>query len=311
MMNTSRDPGIQHIVARKDRHASGMGLGVILLDDSYPAFPGDVRNPSAYPFPIQYDVVSGVDIKKLVVDDHKIMCLPPIIKAAQRLEKMGCRAIVGECGYFAYFQREVAASVSIPVFMSSLLQVPLAQQVVGSNQVVGILMANSKYLSDHHLESVGVRIGSNYVIAGAMDDQRCREFDHLWTTGSCAPIPRLPTTKKLKPSFWAWHPSLLTNIRRWVRWCWSVPVFHLLRVLCSGLFPSRSSVGEPCWILPTQWLCTVNITVMFNSLMLRTVPKVLRALSRKVWMENKLELRDFRDVLRKVSNSFKYWSSLS
>ena len=181
MMNTPRDPGIQNIVARKDRHASGMGLGVILLDDSYPAFPGDVRNPSAYPFPIQYDVVSGVDIKKLVVDDHKIMCLPPIIKSAQRLEKMGCRAIVGECGYFAYFQREIAASVSIPVFMSSLLQVPLAQQVVGSNKVVGILMANSKYLSDHHLESVGVKIGSNYVIGGAMDDLRCQEFDHLWT----------------------------------------------------------------------------------------------------------------------------------
>jgi hypothetical protein len=124
-----------------------------------------------------------VDIKKLVVDDNKIMCLPPIIKAAQKLEKLGCRAIVGECGYFAYFQREVAASVKVPVFMSSLLQVPLAQQVVGNNQVVGILMANSQYLTDHHLESVGIRLGSNYVIGGAMDDGRCEEFDHLWTSG--------------------------------------------------------------------------------------------------------------------------------
>jgi hypothetical protein len=182
-MNTQRDQGIQRIVTRKDHRSYGMGLGVILLDDVYPAFPGDVRNASAYPFPIQYDIASGVDIKKLVVDDHKIMCLPPIIKAAQRLEKMGCRAIVGECGYFAFFQREVAASVSVPVFMSSLLQVPLAQQVVGSNKEVGILMANSKYLSNHHLESVGVKIGSNYVIGGVMDDLRCEEFDHLWTQG--------------------------------------------------------------------------------------------------------------------------------
>jgi hypothetical protein len=67
--------------------------------------------------------------------------------------------------------------------MSSLLQVPLAQQLIGSNKVVGILMANSKYLTDHHLESVGVKIGSNYVIGGAMDDLRCEEFDHLWTQG--------------------------------------------------------------------------------------------------------------------------------
>jgi hypothetical protein len=72
-----------------------------------------------------------VDIKKLVVDDNKILCLPPIIKAAKKLESLGCRAIIGECGYFAYFQREVATSVKIPVFMSSLLQVPLAQQIVG------------------------------------------------------------------------------------------------------------------------------------------------------------------------------------
>ena len=178
-----RDMGIERIQARPGQMAYGMGLGVMLLEDVYPGFPGDVRNASAYQFPIQYEVISGVDIKKLVVEDNKITCLPPIIRAAQKLEKLGCRAIVAECGYFAYFQREVAASVKVPVFMSSLLQVPLAQQVVGNNRAVGILMANSQYLTDHHLESVGIRIGSNYVVGGAMDDGCCVEFDHLWTAG--------------------------------------------------------------------------------------------------------------------------------
>jgi hypothetical protein len=175
--------GIGRIEARSGGMAYGMGLGVMLLDDVYPGFPGDVRNASGYPFPIQYEIITGVDIKKLVVDDNKILCLPPIIRAAQKLEKLGCRAIVAECGYFAYFQREVAASVKVPVFMSSLLQVPLAQQIVGSQRVVGILMANAQHLTDHHLESVGIRLGSNYVIGGAMDDGRCQEFDHLWTAG--------------------------------------------------------------------------------------------------------------------------------
>jgi hypothetical protein len=178
-----RDLGIERIQARPGQMAYGLGLGVMLLDDVYPGFPGDVRNASGYPFPIQYEVVSGLDIKKLVVEDKKILYLPAILKAAKKLEKLGCRAIVGECGYFAYFQREVAASIKVPVFMSSLLQVPLAQQVVGNNRVVGILMANSHYLTDHHLESVGIRIGSNYVIGGAMDDGLCQEFDHLWTAG--------------------------------------------------------------------------------------------------------------------------------
>ncbi len=105
------------------------------------------------------------------------------MRAAHKLEKMGCRAIAGECGYFAYFQREVAARVRVPVFLSSLLQVPLAEQVVGPAQVVGILVANATYLTEHHLRSVGIQRGTNYVVGGAMEGLQCQEFDHLWTEG--------------------------------------------------------------------------------------------------------------------------------
>ena len=70
-----------------------MGLGVIILDDVYPGFPGDVRNASAYPFPIQYDVAEGVDIHCLVVEEDKSPCLEPLLASARRLERMGCRAI--------------------------------------------------------------------------------------------------------------------------------------------------------------------------------------------------------------------------
>ena len=115
-----------------------MGLGIIILDEVYPGFPGDVRNASTYPYPIQYEIVEGVDIETLVFKEDKSPCLEPIKKAAKKLERMGCRAISAECGYFAYFQKEITASVDVPVFMSSLLQVPLAQQVIGPDKVVGI-----------------------------------------------------------------------------------------------------------------------------------------------------------------------------
>lgn len=183
MIYQSRDPGLQHVAARPGQICYGMGLGIILLDDVYPGFPGDVRNASAYPFPIQYEIAHGVDIEQLVVREDKSACLEPVQRAARNLERLGCRAVAGECGYFAYFQREVAASVRIPAFMSSLLQVPLAQQIAGPEQVVGILVANSHYLSERHLEAVGIQPGSNYVIGGAMDDFECPEFDHLWTGG--------------------------------------------------------------------------------------------------------------------------------
>ena len=183
MSDTGRDQGIRKMTARPGKICSGMGLGVLTLDDVYPGFPGDVRNPSGYPFPIQYQIVEGIDIPALVDAPDKSPCLPPLLEAAKKLERIGCRAIVGECGYFSYFQREVAAAVNIPVFMSSLLQVPLAQQIVGPGKVVGVLMANAGYLGNRHLESVGIQLGSNYVIGGAMDSFRCVEFDHLWTKG--------------------------------------------------------------------------------------------------------------------------------
>jgi len=180
-MFSHRDMGINQIKARKDHRCYGMGLGIIILDDVYPGFPGDVRNASAYPFPVQYEIVEGVDIKALVVEDDKAPCLEPIKRAAKKLEKMGCRAIAAECGYFAYFQKEIAGHVDVPVFMSSLLQVSWAQQIIGPDKVVGIMAAEKKYLYDAHLAAVGIELGSNYVVAGAEDDYSCPEFEHLWS----------------------------------------------------------------------------------------------------------------------------------
>ena len=97
---------------------------------------------------------------------------------------MGCRAISAECGYFSYFQKEIAASVDVPVFMSSLLQVPLAQQVIGPEKVVGIYVGTKSAVRDEHLTSVGIQLGSNYVVEGACDNNVCLEFINLWDAGT-------------------------------------------------------------------------------------------------------------------------------
>ena len=190
MWQQSRDMEIKTAVSRKNRHCYGMGLGVLLLDEIYPGFPGDVRNASGFPYPIQYEVVEGVDIQALVYQKDKGVCLEPINRAAQRLEYMGCRAIVAECGYFSYFQKDIVVSVNVPVFMSSLLQIPWAQQVIGSNRVVGVLMSCKDVLQDEHLTNVGVELGSNYVVGGVMDDNACPQFHNLWTAGVRPEIPQ-------------------------------------------------------------------------------------------------------------------------
>lgn len=188
-MYRNRDMGINYIKARQDHRCYGMGLGIIILDDVYPGFPGDVRNASAYPFPIQYEIAEGVDIYALVHEEDKSPCLEPIQRAAKKLEQIGCRAIAAECGYFAYFQKDIAGYVGVPVFMSSLLQVPFAQQLIGPNRVVGILAAEKPYMTEAHLRAVGIQASSNYVLEGAEDDGHCPEFEQLWIASKRADPP--------------------------------------------------------------------------------------------------------------------------
>ena len=180
MIWQERDRSINYIKARGVHVCYGMGLGIILLNDAYPGFPGDVRNPSAFPYPIQYEIAEGVTNKTLVYDKNPGQCREAVIRAARKLESLGCRAVAAECGYFAFFQKDVADQVDIPVFMSSLLQVPFIQQVIGPKKKVGIICAQHQYLSEQHLMNVGIDPDSNYVIAGAQDEYGVTEFDNLW-----------------------------------------------------------------------------------------------------------------------------------
>jgi len=122
--------------------------------------------------------------------------LPPILKAAKKLEKMGCRAILAECGYFAYFQPQVAGEVDVPVFMSSLLQIPMIQQVIGPKKSVGIFCATGGGLTHQHLKNVGVDVeNSNFHIKGAMDNDGCQQFVSLWDETR---RPEIPTANYAK-----------------------------------------------------------------------------------------------------------------
>lgn len=189
MLWQERDRGINYIRARGEHVCYGMGLGIILLNDAYPGFPGDVRNPSAFPYPIQYEIAQGVTNQTLVYDNNPAQCRSSVIRAAKNLERLGCRAVAAECGYFAFFQKDVAAAVNIPVFMSSLLQVPLIQTVIGPTKKVGIICAQRQFLSEQHLRNVGINPGINYVIAGAQDDYGVTEFDNLWNPQKRPAVP--------------------------------------------------------------------------------------------------------------------------
>jgi hypothetical protein len=241
-MNQNRDMGQDHIKARRDHRCYGMGLGIIILDDIYPGFPGDVRNASALPFPIQYEIARGVDIVALVTEEDKSPCLRPIQEAAKKLEGLGCRAIAAECGYFAYFQREIAGYVDVPVFMSSLLQVPWAQQLVGPDSVVGLFASSKNDVTPKHLESVGIQASTNYVLGGIEEYGTCPQFDSLWLE-SVRPDPPQAVYERAEQEFLA----VATDFFR------DYPHMGAMVLECTGMQPFARALQREIHIPIFSW----------------------------------------------------------
>ena len=242
MLYQQRDMGINLMTTRKQHCCYGMGLGIIVLDDAYPGFPGDVRNASAFPYPIQYEIAEGVDNYTLVWEQDKSPCLEPIRRAATKLEKMGCRAIAAECGYFAYFQKEIAGAVSVPVFMSSLLQVPFIQQLIGSTKDVGIVCAQKRFLTDDHLRNVGIDLRSNFIVAGAQDEYGCPEFDKLWDHEKRPERPEAYYDKAEKD---------MVNIS--VEFCRKHPSIAAIMLECTGMQPFARSIQRAVDLPVFSW----------------------------------------------------------
>ena len=142
----------------------GHSLGIIVLNVGYPLIPGNVANATTFPFPVRYEIVEGADIPSLLAGDPGL--LRPSLAAATKLVRDGCRAIVGACGYFARFQVAMAGELEVPVFMSSLLQVPIILRALRPNERLGIVCASAGSLDAATLVQVGVGPGDPVVIRG-------------------------------------------------------------------------------------------------------------------------------------------------
>lgn len=148
----------------------GEDIGILILDAAYPCVPGNVGNASSFPFPVRYQEVEGASIDRLLNQADPSLAAP-FIAAAQALEARGVRAISGACGFMALFQKQVAAAVSIPVGLSSLIQLPLIHALCGRS--VGIITANAARLTDRHFDGCSVPSNLPRVIRGM---EGCDEF---------------------------------------------------------------------------------------------------------------------------------------
>ena len=100
-------------------------LGLILLDDDYEAAPGDIDHPDSFNCDVYYKVVPDLTLeicqKGNVIDEVKDR-FKEFIKWLVREKNVN--GITGDCGFMMNFESIARNVTKIPIFMSSLCQLP-------------------------------------------------------------------------------------------------------------------------------------------------------------------------------------------
>ena len=160
--------------AKKGQASYGEAIGILLLDTSFaPYIPGDVANATTYSFPVRFKEIPGLTVERIFNKDTTF--LNQLIEAGKELVEHGVRAITGDCGFMALFQREVANRLEVPVFLSSLFQLPFLTRIIGEGQKIGIITANSKILDDALLKEVGIKDMNSVYIKGMEEKEYFRK----------------------------------------------------------------------------------------------------------------------------------------
>jgi hypothetical protein len=143
----------------------GFSVGILMLDTRFPRIPGDMGNAATFDFPVRYHRVSGASPDRVVRGGQREL-LPAFIEGARLLEREGVRAVTTNCGFLAKFQPELAAAVTIPVFTSSLMLVPLVHRMLPPGRAVGILTVSASSLGPEHMAGAGIAPDVPVVVAG-------------------------------------------------------------------------------------------------------------------------------------------------
>jgi hypothetical protein len=130
-------------------------LGIMLLDARFPRPPGDIAYAETFDFPVLYRVVPQATPER-VVNDAARGLVDAFCGTARQLEADGVRAICTSCGFLALHQAVLAASVTVPVFSSSLLQIPTILRALAPTATVGVLTISRQSLTPAHFTAVGV-----------------------------------------------------------------------------------------------------------------------------------------------------------
>lgn len=154
--------------------ARGTGLlGVLCLDSSFTKPLGHLRHPGTFDHAVKYEVLTGVDIPRLLHQPGPEL-EQLLIERARSLEAQGVTMIAGSCGFMARYQCQVSRAVRVPVIMSSLVLLPQLARIYGGGAGLGILTAHSTALQQEHFIGAGWQ-GTRPSVAGFEQQREFRQ----------------------------------------------------------------------------------------------------------------------------------------
>jgi len=110
-----------------------------------PPPPGSLRHPATFHFPLIIETIPGAWVENAVRGDPALE--PAVIATARRLVERGAVAISSTCGFLVRHQAAVAASVTVPVAMSSLLLLPALLHQVPPRAKIAVVTYDSRHCS--------------------------------------------------------------------------------------------------------------------------------------------------------------------
>lgn len=166
-------------------------LGILNLERGLPPGvplpaprPGSLMNPATHGFSVTSETVSGAWAEIVICGDPALE--QAYITAAQRLVERGAVAITSNCGFSVRHQAAVAASVNVPVVMSSLLLLPALLRQIPRRAKIAVLTADSNHLGEDLLGVDDPAERARIVIGGI-------EGGELWQNEMKRPPPPTDT----------------------------------------------------------------------------------------------------------------------
>lgn len=157
----------------KPTPAPPAAIGILVMDARIERIPGDVGNPATFPFPVLCRTVAGATLRRLISERDRSL-LEPFIAAGWELVRQGVEALTTTCGFMVLFQQELAAEFPVPVFTSSLLQLPFIERTLRPQDRIGILTADAGNLTEEHLRRAGGDV-SRLTVCGLENEPFFRE----------------------------------------------------------------------------------------------------------------------------------------